>query len=69
MPEAFTIALKIASESDPRNCVLLDDLPRTTRSARQLGMYAILYGQAGYHPDADATLMDWADLVELLNTR
>lgn len=69
MPEAFAIALKAAGESDPGSCVMLDDIPRTTRAARQFGMYAILCGQAEPHPDADATLTDWAGLADLLSRR
>jgi pyrimidine 5'-nucleotidase len=69
MPEAFALALKAAGESDPRRCVMLDDIPRTTRAARQLGLYTILCGQAATHPDADACLADWAGLPDLLTSR
>ncbi len=67
MPEAFTAALKAAGEDDPQRCVMIDDLPRTTRAARALGMFSILYGADGGHPDADATLTDWNQLKDLLN--
>jgi putative hydrolase of the HAD superfamily len=66
MPEAFAIALKMAGETDPRRCVMIDDLPRTTRAARQQGLYSILYGASEPHPDADAVLTDWARLPDLL---
>ena len=33
MPESFAIAMDIANEPDPRKCVMIDDLPRTTRAA------------------------------------
>ena len=69
MPESFAIALKTAGESDPRRCAMIDDLPRTTRAARERGLYAILFGKAGPHPDADATLTDWSVLPGLLNAR
>lgn len=69
MPEAFAIALKAAGESDPARCVMIDDIPRTTRAARQIGMYAILCGKSGPHPDADATLDDWSGLADLLTAR
>jgi putative hydrolase of the HAD superfamily len=69
MPQSFGIALKAAGESDPRRCAMIDDMPRTTRAAREQGLYAILYGVAGPHPDADATLLDWSQLPGLLNGR
>ena len=43
-PEAFKIALSIAGESDPSKCVMMDDLPHTTRAAKDFGLYAILFG-------------------------
>ena len=67
MPESFQIALQMAGESDPARCVMIDDLPRTTRAARQAGLFSILYGQAAPHPDADATLTDWQNLFSILN--
>jgi len=69
MPEAFAIALKAAGESDPGRCVMLDDIPRTTRAARLFGLYSILFGKTGPHPDADATLADWAGLPEIISAR
>ena len=69
MPQSFAIALKAAGESDPRRCAMIDDMPRTTRAAREQGLYAILYGAAGTHPDSDATLTDWPQLPGLLNGR
>jgi putative hydrolase of the HAD superfamily len=66
MPESFAIALRLAGESDPQRCAIIDDLPRTTRAARQQGLFAILYGATEPHPDADAALTDWAQLPQLL---
>jgi putative hydrolase of the HAD superfamily len=67
MPESFEIALKLAGESDPSRCVMIDDLPRTTCAARNAGLYGILYGQSDSHPDADACFNDWAKLPQLLS--
>ncbi len=67
MPEAFHIAMKLAGEKDPACCVILDDLTRTTRTARELGMFTILYGCQEPGSDADACLMEWSALPELLN--
>ena len=69
MPESFQIALQMAGESDPRCCVMIDDLPRTTKAAREAGLFGILYGQDTPHPDADAVLTDWANLASILNGR
>jgi len=67
MPESFQIALQAAGEGDARRCVMIDDLPRTTRAAREAGMFGILYGLAHPHADADATMTDWAQLPALLD--
>lgn len=69
MPESFEIAQALAGEPDPRRCVMIDDLPRTTRAARQRGFFSLLYGKSGSHPDADATFDDWSRLPALLNGR
>ena len=69
MREAFEIALRVAGESDPRRCAVIDDLPRTTRAAREMGFFAVLFGQAEPHPEADATLARLIDLPALLDGR
>ena len=69
MPESFQIALRMAGESDPSRCVMIDDLPRTTQAARESGLFSILYGQDTPHPDADAALTDWHALSSILNGR
>lgn len=67
MPESFGIALAAAGETDPSRCVMIDDLPRTTRAARDMGLFSILFGQQDSSPDANATLSEWSGLPELLN--
>jgi putative hydrolase of the HAD superfamily len=69
MPESFQIAMRMAGESDPGRCVMIDDLPRTTLAAREAGWYSILFGQEKPHPDADATLNDWQRLAAILDGR
>ena len=69
MPESFQIAMRMAGESDPGRCVMIDDLPRTTQAAREAGLFSILFGQGAPHPDADATLTDWRKLPSILNGR
>ena len=69
MPESFQIAMRMAGESDPGRCVMIDDLPRTTQAAREAGLYSILFGQESPHPNPDATLIDWRKLPSILNGR
>ena len=69
MPESFRIAMETANESDPARCVMIDDLSRTTRAAREFGMFGILYGQDESDPGADVSFTDWTILPTLLNGR
>ena len=66
MPESFNIAMQIAGETDASCCVMIDDLVRTTRAARHVGMSSVLFGSASVNGDADAGFMDWADLPDIL---
>ncbi len=66
MPDAFHIAMQLAGESDPRKCVMIDDLPRTTRAAKELGMFSILMSDTLKNDDANAHLTDWAQLHKIL---
>jgi putative hydrolase of the HAD superfamily len=68
MPESFEIAMKLAGEPDPSRCVMIDDLPRTTRAAKSAGMFSILYGESSMNGDADAHFTDWNELVNILET-
>lgn len=67
MPESFGIAMRVAGERDPSRCVMIDDLPRTTRTAREVGWFSILFGQEASHPDASAVMTDWRGLPAILN--
>jgi pyrimidine 5'-nucleotidase len=68
-PEAFALALKAAGEQDPSQCVMIDDLPHTTRAAKSFGLYALLYGAAAGGEAADGAFSDWQLLPGLLNGR
>jgi putative hydrolase of the HAD superfamily len=68
-PEAFALAMQAAGESAPARCVMIDDLPHTTRAARDLGMLALLYGATRAGPEADAAFSEWSALPGLLNGR
>ncbi len=66
MPESFAIAQDLADEPDPRKCVVIDDLPRTTRAALNVGMASILYGTEEPTADASGVFKDWNHLPILL---
>jgi pyrimidine 5'-nucleotidase len=69
MPESFKIAMKAAGETDPSRCVMIDDLPRTTRAAKSAGMFSILFGETAANGDANACLTDWNELINLLEAQ
>jgi pyrimidine 5'-nucleotidase len=66
MPESFAIAMDLADEPDPRKCVTIDDLPRTTRAALDVGMASLLYGCNDPTEDASGVFTDWTHLPILL---
>ncbi|HJS17794.1 MAG TPA: pyrimidine 5'-nucleotidase [Anaerolineales bacterium] len=66
MPESFAIAIDLADEPDPRKCVMIDDLSRTTRAALDVGMASLLYGSDNPTPDASGVFTDWRHLPILL---
>lgn len=68
MPEAFQTAMKIAGENDPSNCVMIDDLPKTTKAARDSGMFSILYGKPLENNEAHASFENWQDLPKILES-
>ena len=69
MPESFAIAMDLANEPDPRKCVMIDDLPRTTRAALGVGMASLLYGCDKATEDASGVFTDWTDLPILLGDK
>ncbi len=66
MPESFAIAQDLADEPDPRKCVMIDDLPHTTRAALNVGMASILYGTEEFTSEASGVFVDWKHLPILL---
>ncbi len=66
MSESFAIAMDLADEPDPRKCVMIDDLPRTTRAALEAGMASLLYGSDIPTPDASGVFTDWTHVPILL---
>jgi pyrimidine 5'-nucleotidase len=66
MPESFAIAQELAGEPDPRKCVMIDDLPRTTRAALDVGMASLLFGADEPTSEASGVFTDWTHLPILL---
>ncbi|HET6845354.1 MAG TPA: pyrimidine 5'-nucleotidase [Anaerolineales bacterium] len=65
-PQAFALALKIAGETDATRCAMIDDLPHTTRAARDFGMFSVLFGAQEHGGDANAACPDWSSLPSVL---
>ena len=69
MPESFAIAMRLAGETDPSKCVMIDDIHRTTRAAHEAGMFSILYHSPLTDGAADAHLTDWNELMAILENQ
>ena len=69
MPESFEIAMKLAGETDPSRCVMIDDIKRTTRAAKEAGMFSILYGETNANGDAHASFSNWKELIGILEAQ
>lgn len=65
-PEAFRLALQVAGEGDPARCVMIDDLPHTTRAASDFGIFSVLFGVPVHDGAADAACPDWGTLPSVL---
>lgn len=55
-PVAYRTALSIAHESNPGQCVYLDDAPRNLAPAHEMGFYTVLISQDAGNPVADLTI-------------
>jgi putative hydrolase of the HAD superfamily len=67
MPESFQRAMHRADETNPASCLLIDDMLRNTLGATAVGIRSILFGTDGHPTGADATLINWSDLLKVLN--
>jgi len=65
-PQAFRMALEVSGELDPARCVMIDDLPRTTRAAHDFGMFSVLFGAETPDGSADAACTQWNALANIL---
>jgi beta-phosphoglucomutase-like phosphatase (HAD superfamily) len=68
MPESFQIAMQAAGETDPSKCVMIDDIHRTTRAAKEAGLFSILYNEEFPAGSADAQLTDWNQFIPILES-
>ena len=68
MPESFQIAMQAAGETDPSKCVMIDDIHRTTRAAKEAGLFSILYNEEFPAGSADAHLTDWNQFIPILES-
>ena len=66
-PEAFAIALKIAGETDFKQCILVDDHEQNLQVARQLGIFTIKPHSCTKTTAADACIASINDLPEVLD--
>lgn len=64
--EAYLRAMTLAKETDPSNCVLLDDSPVNLAGAQELGMITVLVGQKNAHPTASYSLPNLYRLREAM---
>lgn len=64
--EAFDKAMKIASVADPRACVFIDDLVQNVKSAAELGMFSILFGEKNVNTADYIRMTKWSELPNLL---
>jgi putative hydrolase of the HAD superfamily len=65
-PEAYLGAMRLAGESDPRRCVMLDDSPRNLAPARALGFTTVLVGAQAPHAAASRSVNRLLDLPQAL---
>ncbi|MBC7879323.1 MAG: pyrimidine 5'-nucleotidase [Anaerolineales bacterium] len=69
MPGSFEIAMQLAGETEPSRCVMIDDINRTTRAAKEAGIFSILYGGEVANGDADASFLNWQELMGILESQ
>jgi putative hydrolase of the HAD superfamily len=66
-PEAYQLALKLAGETRPQNCLVIDDSPRNLYAAAALGFPTVLVGRVQPEPGIDFTLPSIKDLDRVVS--
>jgi len=64
--EAYEHALRCAGETEPGNCVYLDDSVRNLQPASEMGFYTVLVGKNVPHPVAQLSIPTIHELPEAL---
>lgn len=62
--KAYQIALKLAGVTDPKKCVMFDDLIQNLIPAKELGFYTSLVGENGSSNQVDILLKSIHDMKE-----
>jgi putative hydrolase of the HAD superfamily len=64
-PEAYHTAIKIANQSQPGNCLFIDDSPVNIKCAKTLGFLTVFVSDNGNHAPADHTVNHLDELPRL----
>lgn len=65
-PEAYLLALKLAGEALPQNCLVVDDAPRNLSAAAALGFPTVLVGPAQAGPGINYTIPTLKELASVM---
>jgi putative hydrolase of the HAD superfamily len=68
-PEAYLLALKLAGEVLPQNCLVVDDSPRNLSAAAALGFPTVLVGSAQPEPGIDYTISTLKELNRVVDSK
>lgn len=60
--DAYARAMKLAGETDPDRCVMLDDSPRNLAPAHALGFFTVLVGKVEPNPAANRSIRSLLEL-------
>jgi pyrimidine 5'-nucleotidase len=66
MTEAYDFALQNAGVNDPALCALLDDSVHNLIPAKDLGIFTVLVGSNGRHPNADRSVITLHELPAIV---
>jgi len=66
MKESYEFAMSLTGVKNPNKCVLIDDSPRNTISAKELGMFTVLVGDDGSQISSDRSLNVIDEIPNLL---
>jgi len=67
MKESYDFAMSLTGVANPGRCALIDDSPRNTKSAKEMGIFTVLIGDDGAQKTSDRALNTIHDLPELVH--